>query len=315
MPQAMFLDLIVGLAAGLVAIALLPRCDGRFAPAVASMRVCLLLYNVWLAADLACAYLRIYVPMRPEGASALEYGAVLVVGLFGLAWLYSHIVLVDRLRRGTDRRVALVFRVLAFLLAGLLVAAWLVAVATGDRGLLPLLSWTVPLLLSVGLASNVWLLVAMRRSHASESRAEVSRLAVAFVALFAAFLALGLFARRFAAYSPVLAFSCDLVLGLAYDALPVVWARRLRPEPAVAQSGANGGNGRGHIDALVARYRITPREREVVEMVCLGQTNQEIADRLFISVRTVKDHNSLIFQKTGVRNRTELARLFSNGAH
>jgi DNA-binding CsgD family transcriptional regulator len=55
---------------------------------------------------------------------------------------------------------------------------------------------------------------------------------------------------------------------------------------------------------------ITPREREVIELIGAGKTNQEIADKLFISVATVKDHNHKLFRKTGVRNRVELAKLF-----
>ena len=38
--------------------------------------------------------------------------------------------------------------------------------------------------------------------------------------------------------------------------------------------------------------------------------NQQIADKLFISLQTVKDHNHHIFRKTGVRNRMQLARIF-----
>jgi hypothetical protein len=41
-----------------------------------------------------------------------------------------------------------------------------------------------------------------------------------------------------------------------------------------------------------------------------GKTNQEIADQLFISLATVKDHNHNIFRKCGVRNRLELSNLF-----
>jgi DNA-binding NarL/FixJ family response regulator len=48
-----------------------------------------------------------------------------------------------------------------------------------------------------------------------------------------------------------------------------------------------------------------------VKLVCQGLTNREIANRLFISVGTVKDHNYTVFQKAGVRNRTQLAQLFT----
>jgi len=45
-------------------------------------------------------------------------------------------------------------------------------------------------------------------------------------------------------------------------------------------------------------------------LINAGKTNQEIADELFISVATVKDHNHNLFRKSGVRNRLELANLF-----
>jgi DNA-binding CsgD family transcriptional regulator/lysylphosphatidylglycerol synthetase-like protein (DUF2156 family) len=56
-------------------------------------------------------------------------------------------------------------------------------------------------------------------------------------------------------------------------------------------------------------FGISKREMEVIQLICQGRTNQEIADALFISLKTVKDHNYRIFQKTGVRNRVELVQL------
>jgi DNA-binding CsgD family transcriptional regulator len=63
-------------------------------------------------------------------------------------------------------------------------------------------------------------------------------------------------------------------------------------------------------ERLYKRFDITNREKEVIELICLGLTNKEISEKLFISVDTVKDHNSNIFRKTGVKNRTQLAKLF-----
>jgi len=60
---------------------------------------------------------------------------------------------------------------------------------------------------------------------------------------------------------------------------------------------------------FMSKYKITAREMEVIELICQGKTNKEIADQLFISVETVKDHNYKIFQKTGVKNRIQLANL------
>jgi DNA-binding NarL/FixJ family response regulator len=53
--------------------------------------------------------------------------------------------------------------------------------------------------------------------------------------------------------------------------------------------------------------RITPREREIVDFVCRGMKNKEIADELSITLGTVKVHLMHIFEKTGVRDRFQLA--------
>ena len=66
------------------------------------------------------------------------------------------------------------------------------------------------------------------------------------------------------------------------------------------------------IDGLAEKYKITKREMEVIELISRGKTNKEIADLLFISVDTVKDHNYKIFQKTGVKNRIQLVNLINN---
>jgi DNA-binding CsgD family transcriptional regulator len=51
--------------------------------------------------------------------------------------------------------------------------------------------------------------------------------------------------------------------------------------------------------------KLRDREREVLELMIAGLRNRDIADRLFISVRTVKYHVSNILQKLGVASRTE----------
>jgi len=53
--------------------------------------------------------------------------------------------------------------------------------------------------------------------------------------------------------------------------------------------------------------RLTPREREIVQHVCRGLKNKEIAASLAITPGTVKVHLMHIFEKTGVKDRFELA--------
>lgn len=53
---------------------------------------------------------------------------------------------------------------------------------------------------------------------------------------------------------------------------------------------------------------LTDREREVLRLIALGHTNAEIAEQLFLSIRTVETHRAHIQQKLGVSTRAELVR-------
>jgi len=62
-------------------------------------------------------------------------------------------------------------------------------------------------------------------------------------------------------------------------------------------------------EAFCANYEISKREAEIILEICKGHSNKMIADRLFITLQTVKDHNHRIFTKTGVKSRVQLANL------
>ncbi|MBN2486542.1 MAG: response regulator transcription factor [Bacteroidales bacterium] len=51
---------------------------------------------------------------------------------------------------------------------------------------------------------------------------------------------------------------------------------------------------------------LTRREKEVLELICLGMSNQEISDKLFISQRTVERHRSSLLFKTESKNSVSL---------
>jgi DNA-binding NarL/FixJ family response regulator len=50
---------------------------------------------------------------------------------------------------------------------------------------------------------------------------------------------------------------------------------------------------------------LSSREREVLSLIARGATNKEIAQRLYLSPHTVKDHTSSLYRKLNVRNRAE----------
>ncbi len=50
---------------------------------------------------------------------------------------------------------------------------------------------------------------------------------------------------------------------------------------------------------------LTEREREVLALIAAGSTNREIAQRLYLSPHTVKEHTSALYRKLNARNRAE----------
>jgi DNA-binding NarL/FixJ family response regulator len=57
--------------------------------------------------------------------------------------------------------------------------------------------------------------------------------------------------------------------------------------------------------AKQAELTITKRELEVLQLMAEGLSNKEIADRLFLSLSTVKSHSNNLFDKLGVQRRTQ----------
>jgi DNA-binding CsgD family transcriptional regulator len=83
----------------------------------------------------------------------------------------------------------------------------------------------------------------------------------------------------------------------AFDALGALpWTERARDELERISGRRPGDAG------------LTATERRIAELVTEGRTNKEVAAALYLSPRTVESHLRQVFQKLGVRSRTELAR-------
>jgi DNA-binding CsgD family transcriptional regulator len=85
-----------------------------------------------------------------------------------------------------------------------------------------------------------------------------------------------------------------------------VWADR-----AAAELRATGESARKRDASTIDQ--LTPQELQIARLVAEGGRNREIADRLFLSPKTVEYHLRKVFQKLDVASRTELAKLFSSG--
>jgi DNA-binding CsgD family transcriptional regulator len=99
-----------------------------------------------------------------------------------------------------------------------------------------------------------------------------------------------------------LAFIAAFFIGGAFMPLYIKYISDLSvlfPEP----------EGRISVDAFCAKFEISPREKEIIREICKGLSNQQIADKLFISLQTVKDHTSRIYSKINCSSRTQLITL------
>ncbi|MGB3496110.1 MAG: response regulator transcription factor [Elainellaceae cyanobacterium] len=113
----------------------------------------------------------------------------------------------------------------------------------------------------------------------------------------------------------------DRVKGLSTGA-DVYMVKPFEPEELVAQVEAalnqasrlmvhqpnKGGAESAHKIQVPFDVELTPTELRVVEFVARGMANREIAEELNVSQRTIESHVSNMLGKTGLHNRTELAR-------
>lgn len=77
---------------------------------------------------------------------------------------------------------------------------------------------------------------------------------------------------------------------------PSLGAALLEPEVVTARPSGPGGE-------------LSEREVDVLRLVALGHTNADIAEELYVSVRTVETHRAHVQQKLGVKSRAELVRI------
>src|SRR6185437_13521515 len=79
----------------------------------------------------------------------------------------------------------------------------------------------------------------------------------------------------------------------------------MQQEPAFARHALSAG-AIGYVLKEAAADELSEREVDVLRLIALGHTNAEIAEQLFLSVRTVETHRAHIQQKLNLSSRAEL---------
>mgnify|MGYP001167285857 CR=1 FL=1 len=80
-------------------------------------------------------------------------------------------------------------------------------------------------------------------------------------------------------------------------------------DPAIADKVIKGFLETPGVNADEVVYEsLTDREKQVLKLIAEGKTNQQIADMLFLGIKTVMTHRTTLMEKLGFHNRTELVR-------
>jgi DNA-binding CsgD family transcriptional regulator len=125
-------------------------------------------------------------------------------------------------------------------------------------------------------------------------------------------IATGIFAVMFLQCIPLFFYTISVFIGLAfilvffigYVFLPVYFTYGTMVSSFAEETGKELS-----FDDFCRKYDVSPRETDIIREICNGLSNKEIADKLFISLQTVKDHTHRIYIKTNVRSRVQLINL------
>lgn len=102
--------------------------------------------------------------------------------------------------------------------------------------------------------------------------------------------------------------SIQLFVMLLFILAPFLWIRLVFLR--YAQSMSELLKTKLPLEKILVKYNISNREKEIIELIVDGKSNNEIKEKLFISQHTVKNHLSNIYRKLEVKNRYELVHLF-----
>jgi DNA-binding CsgD family transcriptional regulator len=102
----------------------------------------------------------------------------------------------------------------------------------------------------------------------------------------------------------------DSLILLLINVCPFLWIRMFYIKYQI--NSTSHVNSIDYIDKFAEEFNLTSREKEIVELIMKGKTNNEIETILFISFNTVKNHIYNIFRKIKVNSRSQLIYFVNN---
>lgn len=303
--QLSLMVLVVALATGLVTSVVATTHMQKSQPAFFRyFLTSILLFNLLILSGLVVRYLQLtlQIPeLRPfEGVLP---GLLIIMVALKLGWLYAFILMnkalpADMLAKGLSATLAMAGVVIGLVFGGLMIVAWFNHLGSLQQ-YVNIVFETI--IIGSALIATIQLTRLAFKLPGQQRRNSILVFAVYHLCLIGTILVVLIVGWVQPGPQKAVQLMMNGGFLILYNVFPLIWLHWFQPIQTATDS------------EKFELLGITRREKEIIGLIQAGMTNQEIADKLHISVATVKDHNHNIFKKCGTRNRLELARLFQQG--
>lgn len=92
-----------------------------------------------------------------------------------------------------------------------------------------------------------------------------------------------------------------------YEAIKSVYSGNIAMTPQIARKMVNTTVVSKAVDKIVDDYSLTEKDISLIQLICEGMSNKEIAETLFLSEGTVKNNIGKLLSKLALRDRTQIA--------
>lgn len=235
---------------------------------------------------------------------------MVTVPLLGAVFFLLFMWIRDLLAITPPRAVVLLFGALEAVLLVALIGLFLACFVRGDFAAVRLAVLVLDATVLIFLATAIAALLVGGRMAQDARRLRLARGLAATLGLSFAVVVLSMVALSVAPFldrALATALAGALVFLVNFPSLGYLWVELPKVYPRARATSAL----EQRVAELGRELEITSREREIITRVALGLDNREIAKALHISPKTVKNHLTNIFDKTGVRSRLQLANLLN----
>ncbi len=209
-----------------------------------------------------------------------------------------------------SRSLSMIFKVSVIVIIGIWILGWLELLVLDSQGIISnIMIYTDILIIFIIIIGSVYLSFQSKLIQDKQSQKAIKMLGMVFIVPmvlgFVKWLLSGSFGIENKIWERLSLHFLVVLINVLFIWWLIIYGNKVSGIPII-----KSGETKTDPDGLMLKYNISKREMEVIRLICDGCTNKEIANNLFISIDTVKDHNSRIFLKTNIKNRTQLAKLF-----